>query len=300
MPQKTIGQIIAQQRKEKNMTQRKLAEKLNVSPKTISRWETEIYMPDLSLLTTIAELLDISVFYLLTGEKPEKQNQKNNNLESEVRYYYSLSEEEKIINYLKNFEALSYKGKFYEKTIQYDHPCQEYSFYSKEIDARFRIRQTKNNEYEKNIISYKRRLGTVSKDEIGCEEEIELTIQNHEYNNLIYLLENVLKLKLIESYERNRYIFSNSDVEIDVDIYPFIIALEIENKSFDKDPKTIILYYLNKLNLKLEDSYKLSWDDKYTELCTKQNIPKYNIVNFRKKMPTYENHYFNTKNDDLN
>lgn len=79
----------------------------------------------------------------------ETQAQKNNNLETEVRYYYSLSEEDKIIKHLKSFEDLSFKGNFYEKTLQYDHPCQNLSFYSKKIDARFRVRQTKNNKYEK-------------------------------------------------------------------------------------------------------------------------------------------------------
>lgn len=69
----------------------------------------------------------------------------------------------------------------------------------------------------------------------------------------------------------------------------------MEHKSTNKDPKSVILYYLNKLNLKLEDSYKLSWDDKYEELCTKQNIPKYNIVEFNKKIPVYLNHEFKTK-----
>lgn len=292
MNQKNIGNVIATKRKEKNMTQRELADLLFVTDKTVSRWETGVYMPDLSLIPTLAEVLDISTYELLTGNEQTKTTNTTNNVESEVRYYYSLSEEDKIVEFLKTMDDLNYKGKFYEKTIQYDHPVPEYSFYSKEIDARFRVRITENKETKKCMISYKQRMGKVSSDEINTEKEVEVTINPNEYDNLIYLLEDVLKLKLIESYERYRYVFSNDDVEIVVDRYPFAIALEVENKSPDKDPKTVILYYLNKLGLSLEDSYKLSWDDKYEELCKENNIEKYSIVEFSKEMPKYVGHLF--------
>ena len=106
-------------------------------------------------------------------------------------------------------------------------------------------------------------------------------------------------MKLVESYERYRHVFFNDDVEIVVDIYPFALAIEIENKSSDKDPKTVILYYLQKLGLSLEESYKLSWDDKYEELCLEQNIKKYNMVDFEKDMPIYSNHLFHLPQKEL-
>ena len=96
-------------------------------------------------------------------------------------------------------------------------------------------------------------------------------------------------MKFIESYERYRYIYFNDDIEIYVDIYPFMIAVEIENKSLNKDPKTVVLYYLEKLNFSIDDIYKLSWDDKYEELCKAQNIKINNIVEFGKEMPKYKN-----------
>lgn len=299
MNQKNIGKIISIMRKEKHMTQRELADLLYVTDKTVSRWETGVYMPDLSMIPLLAETLGISTYELLTGQRQEKNYIQKNNIESEVRYYYSLSEEQKIVDYLKTISDLEYKGKFYEKTIQYDHPNPEYSFYSKDVDARFRVRITQNNELKKCMISYKQRMGKVSVDDVNTEKEVELSIVPEEYDNLVFLLENVLKLKLIESYERYRYVFSNVDVEIVVDVYPFALALEIENKSLDKDPKTVILYYLQKLGLALEDSYKLSWDDKYEELCLEQNVEKYNIVEFKKKMPEYLNSSFNIPNREL-
>ena len=299
MNQNNIGKVISFMRKKKQMTQRELADLLYVTDKTVSRWETGVYMPDLSMIPLLAEILDVSTYELLTGQLQVEHNNIKNNVESEVRYYYSLSEEKKIVDFLKTFPDLQYKGKFYEKTIQYDHPNQEYSFYSKDVDARFRVRITRNNELKKCMISYKQRMGVVQTQDINTEKEVELSIVPEEYDNLIFLLEKVLKLKLVESYERYRHVFFNDDVEIVVDIYPFALAIEIENKSSDKDPKTVILYYLQKLGLSLEESYKLSWDDKYEELCLEQNIKKYNMVDFEKDMPIYSNHLFHLPQKEL-
>ena len=289
-----IGSFIAKKRKEQNLKQKDLAEKLFVTDKTISRWETGNYMPDLTILVTLAEILNTTVYELLIGE--ETKETKKENIETEVRFLYSLSEEEKILNYLKSFPPLTYKGCFDEKTIQYNHPMKEYDYYSKEIDARFRVRTTVNNEIKKCMITYKRRNENFLNEEINTEEEVEVSINYNEVDNLIYLLENVIHMNLVESYERKRHVFSNEDIEVVVDIYPFMIAIEVENKSLEKDPKTVILYYLNLLGLNIKDSYRLSWDDKYEELCLKQNIKQYNIVDNTKEMPKYLNHEFNLKN----
>ncbi len=290
-----IGSFIAKKRKELGLKQYELAEKLNVTDKTISRWETGNYMPDLTMLITLSEILNTSVYELLLGEEISKENN-NNNIETEVRFLYSLSEENKILNYLKNISSLTYKGSFQEKTIQYNHPMKEYDYYSKEIDARFRVRTTVNNELKKCMITYKRRSPKFLEEEINVEEEIEVTVNYNELDNLLYILENVIHMELVESYERTRHVFSNEDIEVVVDIYPFMIAVEVENKSKEKDPKSVILYYLNLLGLNLKDSYRLSWDDKYEELCKSQNIKQYNIVDKEKEMPVFENVYFNLKN----
>lgn len=47
-------------------------------------------------------------------------------------------------------------------------------------------------------------------------------------------------MKQIESYERYRTVYYNEEIEISIDEYPFGIALEIENKSNDKNPKDIV------------------------------------------------------------
>lgn len=71
MNKKTLGQFIAELRKEKNLTQRQLAEMLNVSDKTISHWERDESSPDISLLPILADIFSISVDELLRGEIKE-------------------------------------------------------------------------------------------------------------------------------------------------------------------------------------------------------------------------------------
>ena len=68
-----IGKFIALNRKNKGLTQEQLAEKLGVTNKTVSRWETGKYMPDLSLLKPLSEELGITLNELLSGEKLEEE-----------------------------------------------------------------------------------------------------------------------------------------------------------------------------------------------------------------------------------
>ena len=73
MNENKTGAFISTLRKEKELTQAQLAEKLNVTDKAISRWETGKGMPDSSLLVPLANILGITVNELLTGEKiPEE------------------------------------------------------------------------------------------------------------------------------------------------------------------------------------------------------------------------------------
>ena len=288
MNQEKIGKFISEKRKELNLTQRELADKLYVTDKTISRWENGNYMPDLSNIIVLSDILGVSTYELLLGEEMTKEDKNKDNIETETRVLFSLDKEEEIIKKLNEIDDLIYKGKFYEKTIQYNHPDKKIDFYSKEIDARFRVRITENKNYQKCMISYKRRGQDFFKDKINSEEEVEVEINYKDFDNLSYILENVLKMELVESYERYRYVYYNDDVEIDVDIYPFMIAVEIENKSIDKDPKMVVLYYLEKLGFTLDDIYQLSWDDKYEELCKEQNIEIHKIVEFDKEMPIFK------------
>lgn len=74
MDNKKTGKFIAQRRKELNLSQKQLAEKLNVTDKAVSKWETGNGAPDISLLTVIADSLNVTVIELLNGELLEKSN----------------------------------------------------------------------------------------------------------------------------------------------------------------------------------------------------------------------------------
>lgn len=69
METRTIGKFITTLRKASGMTQKELAEKLNVSDKTVSRWERDEGAPDLSLIPVIAEVFGVTCDELLRGER---------------------------------------------------------------------------------------------------------------------------------------------------------------------------------------------------------------------------------------
>ena len=69
MERKSMGAFIAALRKASGMTQKELAEKLNVSDKSVSRWERDDGAPDLSLIPVIAEVFGVTCDELLRGER---------------------------------------------------------------------------------------------------------------------------------------------------------------------------------------------------------------------------------------
>ncbi|MBP3922206.1 MAG: helix-turn-helix domain-containing protein [Ruminiclostridium sp.] len=82
MDQMKIGRFIAQSRKKVKLTQIQLAEKLGITDKAISKWETGKSMPDTAVMLQLCDILEISVNELLSGEKisMENTNQKNEQL----------------------------------------------------------------------------------------------------------------------------------------------------------------------------------------------------------------------------
>lgn len=91
MQQKQIGEFIHQIRKEKGLTQKELADCINVSDKTVSKWENGNSAPDTTLLSALCEALDISVNELLSCKKLPPED-------------YSKKAEENIMSLLKDKE----------------------------------------------------------------------------------------------------------------------------------------------------------------------------------------------------
>lgn len=207
-------------------------------------------------------------------------------MEYEVRFYYPKKSLDKILLKLKKFKELNKGLRTYEKTIQFNHCDSRFDFYSKEIDGRFRFRISTNDKISKSKLSWKRRLPNTIDTSVNKEEEIEVNIPFDDVDNFLLIVSNVMHFEVVESYERYRTVFINDDVEISVDEYPFGIALEIENISKNKEPEKVVTNWVLKLGLDFKDSYRLSWDDKYVELCKEQNVKIYNEVTFDKEMPT--------------
>ena len=106
MDQMKIGKFIALCRKEKQLTQKQLAEKLNLTDRAISKWENGKSMPDSSIMLDLCQALSISVNELLCGEKIE------------IRDYNKIAEEN-LLALAKKEELQNKKLLLYEKVIGY-------------------------------------------------------------------------------------------------------------------------------------------------------------------------------------
>lgn len=76
MKQIEVGAFITQCRKEKKLTQAQLAEKLNITDRAVSKWETGKSMPDSSIMLELCEILGITVNELLMGEREKRESYK--------------------------------------------------------------------------------------------------------------------------------------------------------------------------------------------------------------------------------
>ena len=109
MDQIKIGKFIASCRKEKNLTQAQLAEKLGITDRAISKWETGKSMPDTGLMPELCELLGISVNELLSGEKLNLMEDYRKNAESNLLALKEM-EETKNRDLLKLEWVIGYMG----------------------------------------------------------------------------------------------------------------------------------------------------------------------------------------------
>lgn len=104
MNQIEIGKFIALCRKEKCLTQAQLAEKLNITDRAVSKWETGRNMPDASLMLDLCKELDISVNELLNARRIEMKD-------------YDKEAEKTLIELKKTEEEGNRQLLFYEKVI---------------------------------------------------------------------------------------------------------------------------------------------------------------------------------------
>ncbi len=116
MNQEKIGKFIASKRKEHNLTQEQMAEKLNISKNAVSKWERGLNLPDVSIMQELCKILDITLNELFIGEKIIDEKYKevaDNNLLNALENS-SFTLKEKIEFYKKKWE----KEHFFELTIE--------------------------------------------------------------------------------------------------------------------------------------------------------------------------------------
>lgn len=100
-----IGKFISEQRKAKGLTQEQLGEKIGVTNKTVSRWETGTYLPPADALLAMSELFSVSINEILSGRKlseGEYRQAAEENLAQAVSHS-SFTLEEKIVYYKKKW-----------------------------------------------------------------------------------------------------------------------------------------------------------------------------------------------------
>lgn len=149
MNQIKIGKFIANCRKDKNLTQEQLAEMLNITNKSISKWENGNCLPDSSLYEPLCNILEITINELFAGKKIKDEDYKkvaDDNLMQMLKYkLYCLSDKSitfdefgnsldrmsEVLTILKSFatkeEAVNFMMK--ETDLSYEECSNTYDFY---------------------------------------------------------------------------------------------------------------------------------------------------------------------------
>ena len=155
-----IGKFIAKCRKDKLLTQEQLAEILNITSKSISKWETGKCLPDSSLYESLCRILDITINELFAGQRIKDEDYKkiaDNNLMQMLKYkLYNLSDKSiafgefdnaltriaEVTTLLKSFESKEEAVFFLMKETDcpYEECLRAYDFYIKLFEVNEFIR----------------------------------------------------------------------------------------------------------------------------------------------------------------
>ena len=108
MDQKKIGLFLKELRKEKGITQEAFAEALNISGRTVSRWETGNNLPDISLLVAIADFYEVDVREIIEGERKSEMNEEMKDVASKMADYAG-NEKCKMMRWI---QAIGFVGAF--------------------------------------------------------------------------------------------------------------------------------------------------------------------------------------------
>ncbi len=249
-----IGKFIQKKRKEKNLTQKELAQKLNITDKAISKWERGLGCPDVSILELLANELDVSILEILKGRIIEneiiKVTEANDYIEETIKYtkQNKIETTNKIITFLiisitlllliLNIENITRMNKKYE-----------YDFNNETVkEIKHQLNKLKNN-----IEIIENNQGKFKNDEYEQIKKELKNIKDKINNSKLLQYENKTELTL-----KDIYII---DDNILVDIYGIRILKELEkyntnNEELFKDNVMAKIYLNINIHEQIEKAYK--------------------------------------------
>lgn len=220
-----IGNNIREMRIKRKMTQQELGDKLYVSDKTISSWESGRTEPDINILTDVAKALDCTFLSLVFDSK-------NNNTELELKIKASEREQDRVLDLIKN-NSLLLKDEDQE-AIYYK------TNYRDMINEWLRIRKEDNNY----VLNYKRK-------EDNKIKEYNVTIDNINNLKTIFKFLDLKETSIVSKHRvsylyKDKYEFSFDDVD-NLGTY---IEIELKKYEYDFDKELdLLMNLINELNI---------------------------------------------------
>ena len=231
-----VGKRISNLRKKKKITQLELANKLFITDKTVSSWESGRTEPSLDILINLSEILDCNVGYLIYGDSTK------NDIETEVKIRVTEAEYKELTIFMNN------NAVFLKENNQLDtyyQPTYRKFLNDNEINEWLRIGKRGS----RIILNYKN-----WHDNMYCDE-YEVEIDNSENLDKIFGILGLEKIAIVDKYRKTYLYLDKYEIALDYvkDLGHFI---EIEVKEYSKEPIEEygdLLKLAKSLNLKLDN-----------------------------------------------
>ena len=286
MENENIGKLISKIRKEKGMTQKDLADKLNVTDRAVSKWERGLCCPDISLLKDLSSILDISISKLICGEELSDESINKTiqftekNIKQRIIKYFNIVLISIIILLIifivLNILKVEFRyHKKYKYTVDYE------AMVKAEEDSNLKQYE----EIKNNVDLILNNQGIYSDDDyVRITNYIEnikkvITLNEKEYLKKQYYTYNDLK-KLTENYKNYDDRFIDYSMDNAIDVYYLLIKYDINKANNIRDCSWRIdnhwgfknnisslntnfsLYYYN-VNKELANNIYFSLDNRY-------------------------------------
>jgi len=218
-------------------------------------------------------------------------------VEKEIRFLLTNSEYEVFKTNAQKHAAMFKTGSaVLETTTMYDNPNPQYTFYSKEVDGRLRVRTARpgmadifksDTDTSTAMLTWKQRIPKYLGNMLCQETEIEAVMSADNMDAVVNILENVLRCPRVSAYERNRETFYTDGVEVASDTFPYGHVVEIEVKNGGTEEELYQVAEILGLN-ECTPSVK-SCDDMYRWLCEQTGKKAKNDIMFEDSdMPTLD------------